>query len=138
MKYRSLIAAAGLAASMGLHAGDTPAPDGATVYFIEPMNGATVSSPIKVVMGLSGMGIAPAGTVKEHTAHHHLLINSNLPDLNAGIPSDANHVHFGGGQTETTIELPPGSHTLQLLLGDHLHIPHEPAVMSAPITITVE
>lgn len=119
----------------------TPAPDGAEVYFITPEEGATVSSPVTVKFGLKGMGIAPAGVAHDKTGHHHLLIDTGLPegeDLDYAIPADDNHVHFGGGQTETTVELEPGTHTLQLLLGDANHIPHAPPVASEKITITVE
>ena len=109
------------------------------LYFIEPQDGAEVTSPVKVVFGLSGKGVAPAGIEMDNTGHHHLLINTGLPDdLSQPIPADENHRHFGGGQTETVIELPPGEHTLQLLLGNHLHVPHQPPVHSEPITITVK
>ena len=110
----------------------------AEVYFIQPQDGATVSNPVKVVFGLKGMGVAPAGIEKENTGHHHLLIDTDLPDLKAPIPADDHHKHFGGGQTETEIELTPGTHTLQLLLGNFSHIPQDPPVMSDKITITVE
>jgi Domain of unknown function (DUF4399) len=114
-----------------------PAPAGAMVYFIEPADGATVTSPFRVVFGLKGAGIAPAGVEREGTGHHHLLIDTDLPDLNQPIPSDANHRHFGGGQTEVELELSPGTHTLQLLLGDERHLPHDPPIMSDRITIQV-
>ena len=110
----------------------------ASVYFISPADGATVSSPFKVVFGLSGMGVAPAGTDRAGTGHHHLLVNTGLPALDQPIPADANHRHFGGGQTETMVDLPPGTHTLQLLLGDMAHVPHDPPVFSETITVTVE
>jgi Domain of unknown function (DUF4399) len=116
----------------------TPSPAGAEVYFIAPQDGATVTSPVTVRFGLKGMGVAPAGIALENTGHHHLLIDAELPGLDAPIPADAGHVHFGKGQTETTIELEPGKHTLQLVLGDQLHIPHEPALISKKITITVK
>ncbi len=119
-------------------AGDTPAPADAKVYFVSPANGDTVSNPIKVVMGLSGMGVAPAGTQKEKTGHHHLIIDAPTPGPGAGIASDEKHRHFGGGQTETTIELAPGQHTLQLVLGDWKHVPHNPPIASEVITITVK
>ena len=119
-------------------AGQTPAPEGAKVYIIEPADGATVSSPVKVVFGLSGMGVAPAGTEKENTGHHHLIIDADLPNPDEPIPADEKHLHFGGGQTETMVELPAGTHTLQLLLGDWSHVPHDPPVTSEKITITVE
>lgn len=111
----------------------------AAVYFISPTDGAVVSSPVTVKFGLRGMGVAPAGVEKTNTGHHHLLIDvDQLPDLTKPVPADANHKHFGGGQTETQIELPKGQHTLQLLLGDQFHIPHNPPVKSERITITVE
>ncbi len=116
----------------------TPAPDGAQVYLIAPADGASVASPVLVQFGLKGMGVAPAGMAAENTGHHHLLIDTGLPALDQPVPADAQHVHFGKGQTETTIALSPGKHTLQLLLADQNHIPHVPAVFSKVITITVE
>lgn len=116
----------------------TPSPEGAQVYIISPADGDTVSSPVTVKFGLKGMGVAPAGVDKASTGHHHLLIDlANLPALDKPLPADANHKHFGGGQTEVTIELSPGKHALQLIMGDNNHIPHEPPVMSEKITITV-
>ena len=114
------------------------APAGAVVYIISPESGARVTSPVRVMFGLNGMGVAPAGIDKPNTGHHHLLIDTKLEDYTAPVPADDNHKHFGGGQTETTIELAPGKHTLQLLLGDHNHIPHKPPVESEVITITVK
>ena len=111
--------------------------DGAKVYFIEPRDGATVGQQFTVKFGLSGMGVAPAGVDVENTGHHHLLIDGATADMNAPIPADATHVHFGKGQTEATVKLPPGKHTLQLLLGDRNHIPHDKPVMSETITVTV-
>ena len=116
----------------------TPAPEGAQVYIIAPQDGATVSSPVKVVFGLTGMGVAPAGTEKQKTGHHHLIIDADLPAMDEPVPADDNYRHFGGGQTETTIELAPGIHTLQLIMGDHNHIPHDPPVVSEKIAITVQ
>lgn len=116
----------------------TPAPPGAEVYFITPKNGATVHGPVTVRFGLKGMGVAPAGVQKDATGHHHLLIDTDLPPLDQPIPNDEHHKHFGAGQTETMLDLPPGKHTLQLLLGDFAHVPHQPPVMSKPITITVK
>lgn len=116
------------------------APEDARVYFITPQDGDTVSSPFKVKFGLKGMGVAPAGVDRDKTGHHHLLINvaeADIP-LNQPLPTSEQFVHFGGGQTETVVELPPGKHTLQLLLGNYLHIPHDPPVMSERITVTVE
>ncbi len=115
----------------------TPAPEGAEAYFIAPADGATVSSPVTLRFGLRNMGVAPAGVDKADTGHHHLLIDTELPPLDQPIPSDQQHRHFGGGQTETTLDLAPGTHNLQLLLGDQNHIPHEPPVKSESITITV-
>ena len=126
------IAAAGHAIEL------TEAPKGAELYFISPADGAVVKNPVRVAFGLKGMGVAPAGVDKENTGHHHLLIDTGLPNLELPIPADDRHKHFGGGQTETVVELPPGQHTLQLLLGNHLHVPHDPPVLSEKITITVE
>lgn len=111
---------------------------GTSLYFISPAAGETVSSPLKVRFGLSGMGVAPSGVAREKTGHHHIIIDSPTPDLSLPVPKDAKRVHFGGGQTEATIELPPGKHTLQLVLGDANHIPHDPPVTSAVIEIWVE
>lgn len=116
----------------------TAAPAGATVYFLSPENGATVTSPVTVRFGLRGMGVAPAGVTAANTGHHHLLIDvAALPPDDQPIPNDATHRHFGLGQTETELALEPGTHTLQLVVGDHLHIPHDPPVRSEKITITV-
>ena len=114
------------------------APKDAELYFISPQDGATVKSPVTVRFGLRGMGVAPAGVAMENTGHHHLLIDAELPPQDLPVPADANHVHFGKGQTEAAVTLAPGRHRLRLLLGDHLHIPHDPPVASKPITITVE
>jgi len=117
----------------------TPAPADAAVYFISPANGAVVTSPVTVTFGLKGIGVAPAGVDNPKTGHHHLLIDvAKLPAMDSPVPADANHKHFGGGQTETTVELAPGTHTLQLLLGDMSHIPHDPPILSEKITITVK
>lgn len=116
----------------------TPSPDGAHVYFVTPSDGDTVTSPVKVIFGLKGMGVAPAGIEASNTGHHHLIVDAPMPAAGAPIPADSNHLHFGGGQTETTIELAPGEHTLQLVLGDYLHRPHDKAVVSEVITINVE
>ena len=116
----------------------SPAPEGARAYIISPANGAVVKSPVTVVFGLSGMGVAPAGVEKAHTGHHHLLIDvDKLPSNNKPIPADANHRHFGGGQTEVSLALKPGKHTLQLMLGDKFHVAHRPPVLSEKISITV-
>jgi hypothetical protein len=117
----------------------TAAPENAVVYFVSPANGATVTSPVTIRFGLRGMGVAPAGVTNPNTGHHHLLVDvATLPPDNLPIPNDANHRHFGLGQTETELTLPPGEHTLQLVLGDALHIPHQPPVRSEKITITVQ
>jgi len=113
------------------------APEGATAYIIEPADGATVSSPVRVLFGLRGAGVVPAGIAHDGAGHHHLLIDAQLPSLDLPIPADDNRRHFGLGQTETEIELAPGTHTLQLLLGDELHVPHDPPITSERITIEV-
>lgn len=114
------------------------APTGAQVYFIAPANGAVVSSPLNVKFGLRNMGVAPAGVNMDATGHHHLLVDlDQLPAMDAPLPATEQVVHFGLGQTETTLELAPGVHRLQLLLGNFLHVPHQPAVLSEEITITV-
>lgn len=115
----------------------TASPAGARLYIVSPSDGATVSSPVTVRFGLSGMGVAPAGVKRENTGHHHLLVDTALPAMDAPIPADPRHVHFGGGQTEKELSLAPGEHTLQLLLGDENHVPHDPPLVSEVITITV-
>ncbi len=115
----------------------SPRPADATLYFISPSDGERVSSPVVVRFGLGGMGVAPSGVERESTGHHHLIVDAKLPPLGLPVPKSEHYRHFGGGQTEATIELPPGRHTLQLLLGDHLHIPHDPPVVSERITIEV-
>ena len=107
----------------------------AAVFFISPADGETASNPIKIVFGIAGMAVVPAGNDTPHSGHHHLLIDSGVPDLGLPIPKDENHVHFGDGSTETEITLPPGEHTLQMLLGDHMH---NPPLMSDIITIKVQ
>ena len=116
----------------------TPAPEDAAVYFIEPADGAELSSPVTVKFGLRQMGVAPAGTQRDNTGHHHLLIDEPKVDYSKPLPASDQVVHFGGGQTEATIELAPGEHTLQLLLGDFKHQPHNPPVKSETITITIK
>ncbi|NKB75494.1 MAG: DUF4399 domain-containing protein [Gammaproteobacteria bacterium] len=116
----------------------TPSAEGSSVYIISPSNGATVSSPVHVQFGLKGMGIAPAGIDVDNTGHHHLIIDAPLPDLSQPVPSSDNYRHFGKGQSEVILELAPGQHTLQLLLGDWLHRPHGNPVQSEVVTITVE
>ena len=116
------------------------APEGAEVYFLSPEQGATLSGPVTVRMGLRGMGVAPAGTQAEGTGHHHLLVDTPLDavDLDQPLPANDGMRHFGGGQTETTLELAPGEHDLQLLFMDHRHLSFDPPVTSEVITITVE
>lgn len=111
---------------------------GASVFFITPEDGATVSNPVDIEFGIEGMRVVPAGVNEPHSGHHHLLVDTELPPLDQPIPADENHIHFGDGSTSTQLELEPGEHTLLLLLGDHLHIPHEPPITSQTITITVE
>jgi hypothetical protein len=124
-----------------------PSPEGANVYIISPKNGEIVDSKFKVVFGLQGMGVCPAGLTAAggqplpDTGHHHLLVDvEKMPPKDIPLPSDQpeNIIHFGGGQTETTLELEPGKHTLQLVLGDFAHVPHDPPVISEKITITVK
>jgi hypothetical protein len=115
----------------------TARPADVELYIISPRDGEVVRSPITVRFGLRGMGIAPAGIAFENSGHHHLLVDAELPPLDAPIPADERHIHFGKGQTETVLTLAPGRHRLQLLLGDHLHRPHDPPVVSAPVAITV-
>ena len=117
----------------------SPSPAGAEVYIVAPKDGAKIKGPVTVVFGLKGMGIAPAGIKFDNTGHHHLIVDADAPaDLSKPLPADEHNLHFGKGQTETTLTLPPGKHTLQLLLADSLHTPHEPVVMSKKITIVVE
>ncbi len=115
----------------------SPSPEGARVYIISPLDGAELDSKFTVRFGLQGMGVAPAGFDKANTGHHHLLVDGQeLPALDQ--PLGVEVMHFGGGQTEKTIQLPAGKHTLQLVLGNYLHIPHNPPVMSEKISITVK
>jgi hypothetical protein len=115
-----------------------PSPPGARVYIISPENGAYVPTTFTVRFGLEKMDVAPAGVEKANSGHHHLLIDTSLPPMDQPIPSDDNHLHFGAGETEATITLPKGRHTLQLLLGDAFHVPHEPPVYSNQIVVYVE
>ncbi len=121
-------------------AGETPAPPGAKVFFVNLKNGDTVTAPIMIKFGISGMALAPAGDQTPNTGHHHLIIDDTIQGaaLNNPIPADDRHLHFGKAQTEATVMLPPGTHTLQLVLGDWTHIPHKNPVMSDRITITVK
>jgi hypothetical protein len=143
---KRLLFAAALVVSGPAFGQGMPSPEGAEVYFIGLEDGATVASPVTVHFGLRGMGVAPAGTDAPNTGHHHLLIDrapmGEGPDGEEewlyGLPADDNHRHFGGGQTEVTLDLAPGAHTLQLVMGDMNHVPHDPPVYSGVITITVE
>jgi hypothetical protein len=126
-------------ASAAVAADRTPSPAGAEVYIVSPKDGVKVKGPVTVVFGLKGMGIAPAGIKFDNSGHHHLLIDTDSPtDMSLPLPADDHNVHFGKGQTETTLTLAPGKHTLQLVLADYLHTPHVPAVISKKITIVVE
>jgi hypothetical protein len=119
-------------------AGATPAPSDAYLYIGWPNNGEVVKSPFKVWFGVRNMGVAPAGVQKSNTGHHHLIVDADLPPMDVPIPNNQNYLHFGGGQTETVLDLPPGQHTLQLLMGDTDHVPFTPVVASKRITITVK
>jgi hypothetical protein len=138
---RAIIGAVLVAAVMALapaFAARTPSPENAEAYIIWPANGTVIhGGKFWVRMGLRNMGVCPKGFNIPNVGHHHLLIDADLPPLGEQIPSDRNHLHFGAGETEARIELPPGKHTLQLLLGDHDHIPHDPPVYSKKITIIV-
>lgn len=140
--FWSIIAGAGLFAvsvvsSIAQDLPITAAPEGAMVSILSPADGDTVEREFTVVFGLEGMGVAPAGVDVEGTGHHHLLVNqSELPE--AGKPMGNPPLHFGGGQTQTTLTLEPGTHTLQLIMGDKFHVPHSPAIVSELITITVK
>jgi len=141
-----LLYVAAILAAGPVFAQETPAPEGAAVYFVNLESETTVQSPVTIYFGLEGLGVAPAGVEQMDTGHHHLLLNR--PPLGEGefgadelafpIPADENHLHFGGGQTQVTLDLPPGTHSLQLVLGDHNHVPHAPPVVSDVIMITVE
>ena len=137
----SLAAAAGVLSALAggpALAGDTPSPPGARVWIIWPKDGEVIDGgKLWVRMGAKGIGIAPAGIVKTNTGHQHLIIDRPLPPFDEDIPADKNHLHFGGGQTEARIELPPGKHTLQVLMGDHDHVPHNPPLFSQRITVIV-
>jgi hypothetical protein len=132
------IASCGVAFSQSQRTGGpTPSAPGAEVYFIDLKDGMTVPPKLKIYFGLRNMGVAPAESDRENSGHHHLLIDTEVPPLDQPIPNDFNHLHFGAGQTETEITLKPGTHTLQLLMGDKDHIPHTPPVMSALIRVRV-
>ncbi|MEL6128193.1 MAG: DUF4399 domain-containing protein [Pseudomonadota bacterium] len=148
VRFNALTAAAICLAGAAQAEGHTmwPATEGAFVYFIDLEDGATVTSPFVVRMGVSGMGVAPAGTEKEGTGHHHLLINRPVmgegefgaEEWEYGLVADDNHIHYGGGQTETTLDLPSGTHTIQMVFGDMNHVPFGPQMVTDVITVTVE
>jgi hypothetical protein len=130
--------AALLAVAPGARAEPKPSPEGAKVYILWPPDGQVIpGGKFWLRMGLVGAGVAPAGVDKPNTGHHHLLIDTEPPPMDREIPNDKNHLHFGGGLTEARIELPPGRHTLQLLLGDAEHVPHNPPLLSNKITVIV-
>src|SRR5215813_10796110 len=138
MRMLAVTAALVLAATVVSAQDRSPSAAGAEVHIISPKDGAKVSSPFVVQFGLKGMGVAPAGIKFDNTGHHHLLIDTDAPaDLSAPLPATDQIVHFGKGQTETTLTLKPGKHTLQLLLADQSHVPHQPPVISKKITVTV-
>ena len=146
MRKLPYIAAVLMAVPLTAFAGETPSAPGTVQYFTNLQDGDTVQSPVKIAFGLSGMGIAPAGVDVENTGHHHLLIDrpalgqgeSGIEEFDMNMPADDNLIHFGKGQTEAVLDLAPGTHTLQLVLGDKDHIPHKVPVFSEVITITVE
>ncbi|WP_226647599.1 DUF4399 domain-containing protein [Microbulbifer variabilis] len=147
IKANSLLFASALMLSPLLHAAEHEAkteaaektPQQAKLYIISPKDGEKVPQTFTVKFGLSGMGVAPAGVQRDNTGHHHLLIDvDDMPDLSKPLPATKNIVHFGGGQTETQVTLPPGKHTLQLVLGNYMHVPHENPIVSKKITVVVE
>jgi hypothetical protein len=135
---RKMLFVLGLLAWLPGLAGPEPAAPEVTLYIIEPADGAVLTNPVRVVFGPRGMGVAPAGVNHPNTGHHHLIIDAPTPAPGQPIPMDDKHRHFGGGQTETRLILLPGKHTLQLVLGDHLHFPHQPPITSPRISITVK
>ena len=134
----ALLAASALAQETTPKLPRTQRPADAKVYLISPANGAEVSNPVTIRFGLAGMGVAPAGVAFPNTGHHHLLIDVPAPPPDLPIPKDEHHMHFGGGQTEVTLTLPPGEHSLQLELADKDHIPFDPPLLSEPIKIRVK
>jgi Domain of unknown function (DUF4399) len=139
-RWIAALAATALASAAALAQTRSPAPAGAEVYFIAPRDGQTIHGPVTVKFGLKGMGVAPAGIKFDNTGHHHLLVDTDLSEikLDAPLPATDKIVHFGKGQTETTLTLTPGKHTLELLFADYLHIPFDPVLQSKKITITVD
>jgi hypothetical protein len=116
----------------------TPRPAAAKLYIISPANGDTLASPVTIRFGLAGMGVAPAGVATPDTGHHHLIVDAPLPPLDLPLPKDDKHVHFGGGQTEVTLPLPPGAHKIRLVLADKDHVPHDPPLVSDEVAFTVK
>ena len=134
-----LLAAALASVPCAAHAQGRPAPKDALLYFIWPQNGATIKGGFWCRFGLRNMGVTHAGDDFENSGHHHLLLDATEPlDPKEPIPQDKNHLHFGAGQTETRLELPPGKHTLQLVLGDAKHYLFDPPIMSEKITVNVK
>ena len=138
VRLLALALVAAIPTALAADAPRTPAPAGAEVYFITPQDGESVSQFLVVKFGLKGMGVAPAGVEIPDTGHHHLLIDVAGSDFARAVPMDEQHIHFSKGQTETFVELKPGTHTLQLVMTDHAHLPHDPPVVSRKITVTVE
>ena len=138
MRLKYFAAAAALTIGAGMALAQTPSAPGAKEYFINLKNGQHVKSPVLIQFGLSGMGIAPAGSTNEGTGHHHLIVDADTPPQGMPIPMDAKHMHFGRGQTEVSVQLMPGNHQLQLVLADGAHIPHNPPVVSDKINVTVD
>jgi hypothetical protein len=135
----SLLCGSALALGSALGVARESSAAGAEVYIVSPKDGARVKSPVTVVFGVKGMGIAPAGIKFDNTGHHHLLVDAGVPtDLSLPIAANEHSLHFGKGQTETSLTLTPGKHTLQLIFGDSLHVPHDPALVSKKITINVQ
>jgi len=139
MRNAFAIALAAAVAAPALALDRTPAPAGATVFFENVRDGDALTNPVTIRFGVTNLEVVPAGVEAHGSGHHHLLINVEVDDdlLASALPADEQHRHFGGGQTEVTLELPPGTHTLQLLVGDHNHVPHEPPILSDRITVTV-
>jgi hypothetical protein len=133
----SLIVVVTIGGATAQTGGPTPSPPGAVVYFVGIKDGATLPIKSTINFGLRNMGLAPAGTERDNAGHHHLIVDAPTPPLDRPIPNDFNHLHFGAGQTEAKITLPLGKHTLQLLLADEAHVPHDPPVLSEPISVTV-
>jgi len=140
-RFLTLVAIAGAAfvgSFVPTRAGETPSPPGARVYIVWPHDGNVIhGGKLWLRMGAQGIGVVPANIVKPKTGHHHVIVDADLPSFDDEIPNDRNHLHFGAGQTEARLELPPGRHTIQLLMGNHDHVPHNPPLYSKKIEITV-